>query len=148
MRKEPNNISAGELRRAFPKIALDLETQVLVHEAESLKLNVRVARGGRTSILRVQLTHSHTLRISPVDRGSQGVGEFFTFYGNPDKPNEMRQTIRAFIEVTEDSETDKPVVQESFTVQGDNLEEVINASLSVFFSITGHKLQPVLQGRR
>ena len=148
MRKEPKYISAGELRRAFAPLALHLETTALMHEAETLKLKVRVAKGSRTSILKIQLTHAHTMRISPVDRGANGVSEFYTFYGNPENPSEIRSSIRVYVEITDNAAADKPIVQESFTVQGDDLEEVIKTALSVYFNITGHKLMPEFEGRR
>ena len=71
MKRQPKEVTSLELRRALPEVALRMETEHLIHEAEKLGLVVTFTSGKRMCRIGIELTHFHTLRLSPVDKGAQ-----------------------------------------------------------------------------
>lgn len=143
MKRPPKQISSLELRRALPEVALRMETDHLVHEAEKLGLVVTYTRGKRTARIGIELTHYHTLRLSPVDKGAHGVGEWFTFMNdggecNHDHPEYM---MRVHAEIIDQFGLGENKV-ESVTVAGTSLDMVLREALGAYEFFTGKGLAP------
>lgn len=143
MKRQRKEVSALDLRRNLPDVALRMETDHLVHEAEKLGLVVTVSRGKKISRLGIELTHYHTLRISPVDRGAQGIGEWFTFMGQSgmsDRPR-VEYMMRVHAEIIDQFGLGENRV-ESVTVAGTSLDMVLREALSAYEFLTGKGLAP------
>lgn len=142
MKRQRKEVSALDLRRALPEVALRMETDHLIHEAEKLGLVVTVSRGKKISRIGIELTHFHTLRISPVDRGAHGVGEWFTFMnhdGNCGRHPEYMMRVHA--EIIDQFGLGNNQV-ESVTVAGPSLDMVLREALGAYEFLTGKGLAP------
>ena len=142
MSNNPKNKTEIDLRRMLPDVALRMETQFIIDEALNLGIKVRISNSKKTPIIRVPLTLRHSMTISPVDRGAQGFAEFFTFmpttspqYNYP----EMISRVHIYDELVEEQ------LSESFTIQAPNFEMILRTSLSIYYSITGKKLAPIIK---
>ena len=135
-----------DLRRILPDVALKMETQVILHEANSLGIKAKVNRSIKTPLIKIPLTFQHSMSITPVDKGIQGFAEWFTFMPNSTSLTEYPEfTSRVYVQVFDDLIENKLI--ESFTIQAPNLETILRASLSIFHSITGKKLSPIITGQ-
>jgi len=142
--KPPKKAMKLDLRRILPDVALKMETQVILHEANSLGIKAKVNRSIKTPHILIPLTFQHSMSITPVDRGIQGFAEWFTFMPNSTSLNEYPEfTSRVYVQVFDDLIENKLV--ESFTIQAPNLETIIRASLSIFYSNTGKQLAPIIK---
>lgn len=143
MKRQPKQITPLELRRALPDVALRMETDHLVHEAEKLGLVVSYTRGKRTARIGIELTHYHTLRLSPVDKGALGVGEWFTFMNHGDEcPHDHPEyMMRVHAEIIDQFGLGENQV-ESVTVAGTSLDMVLREALGAYEFLTGKGLAP------
>jgi len=143
MKRQPREISALDLRRSLPEVALRMETDHLIHEAEKLGLVITVSRGKKISRIGIELTHYHTLRISPVDRGAQGVCEWFTFMNRDDNcgKSHPEYMMRVHAEIIDQFGLGENQV-ESVTVAGTSLDMVLREALGAYEFLTGKGLAP------
>ena len=108
-------------------------------------IKAKVNRSIKSPIVMIPLTFHHSMSITPVDKGIQGFAEWFTFMPNSPSPNEYPEfTSRVYVQVFDDLIENKLI--ESFTIQAPNLEMILRASLSIFHSISGKKLAPIITG--
>ena len=141
MSKLPKNTDL-DLRRLFPDVALQMDTQVILHQARELGIHPHVSKSIKLPVLRVPLTLNHEISISPVDKGAMGVAEWFTFTrpcqcskGHPEVISRVHIIIK-----------DKLFQQgniESFTIESPNFEMMLRISLTIYMTLTGKKLQPL-----
>ena len=147
--KQPRKeFSAFELRRVLPDVALRMETNHLAHEARKLGLVIRVYRGKKIARIGIELTHHHTLRISPVDKGGQGVSEWFTFRNHDDgcDKSHPEYQMRVHAEIIDHFGLGENPA-ESLTVTGFSLDMVLRTALDTYEFLTGKGLAPRV-GRR
>ena len=143
MKRQPKEVTSLELRRALPEVALRMETEYLLHEAEKLGLLATVTRGKRICRIGIELTHFHTLRLSPVDKGAQGTGEWFTFMNRNHqcKKSHTEYVMRVHAEII-DQFLPKENRIESVTVAGTSLDLVLRKALGAYELLTGKLLAP------
>jgi hypothetical protein len=139
MSKLPKNTDL-DLRRLFPDVALQMDTQVILHQARELGINPHVNKSVKLPVLRVPLTLNHEISISPVDKGAMGVAEWFTFARPCDHP-EIISRVHINIKDRLFQENNA----ESFTIEAPNFEMMLRISLTIYYSITGKKLQPIVR---
>ena len=143
MSKLPKNTDL-DLRRLFPDVALQMDTQVILHQARELGINPHVNKSVKLPVLRVPLTLDHEISISPVDKGAMGVAEWFTFT----RPSECLQDHPEIISRVHINIKDRLFQEnnsESFTIEAPNFEMMLRISLTIYYSITGKKLQPIVR---
>lgn len=136
MKGSPNGTSASQLRRAQPELALRLETEQLVAEAESLSLRFRVRRSAKNVAMEIAMSDNLIMRISPIRKGARGFAEWGIYLKNPFKPGQVEFLIHAHIEIFEQSDQ-KPLEFESFTTSGKSLEGILNQGIQIFHTLTG-----------
>jgi len=143
MPKQPKRSTEIDLRRILPNIALRMDTQFLMNEARLLGIKARVSRSSKTATIRLPLTMQHSISISPVDKGAQGVSEWFTFTPPCECPQvHPEMTSRVFIQIAD--EMVEPKANECFTVEAPNFEMMLRISLTIYYSLTGKKLAPII----
>ena len=146
MSKLPKNMDV-DLRRLFPDVALQMDTQVILHQARELGIHPHVNKSVKLPVLRIPLTLDHEISISPVDKGAMGVAEWFTFARPCECPKNHSEVIsRVHVNIK-----DKMFLQsnvESFTIEAPNFEMMMRISLTIYYSITGKKLQPIVRTNR
>lgn len=124
-----------------------MDTEFLIYEARLLGIKARVSRSTKTATIRLSLTLQHSISISPVDKGAQGVSEWFTFTSPCECPQTHPElTSRVFVQITD--EMIEPKTNESFTIEAPNFEMMLRISLSVYYSLTGKKVVPVITAYR
>jgi hypothetical protein len=136
-----------DLRRLFPEVALQMDTQVILHQARQLGIHPRVNKSVKLPVLRVPLTLDHEISISPVDKGAMGIAEWFTFA----RPCDCTRAHPEVISRVHVNVLDKMFQQgdsESFTIEAPNFEMMMRISLTIYYSITGKKLQPIINSAR
>ena len=144
MSNNPKNKTEIDLRRMLPDVALRMETQFLIDEALNLGIKVRISNSKKTPIIRVPLTLRHSMTISPVDRGAQGFAEFFTFMPTTSPQYNYPELIsRVHVQIYDELVEEQ--LSESFTIQAPNFEMILRTSLSIYYSITGKKLAPIIK---
>ena len=144
MSNNPKNKIEIDLRRMLPDVALRMETQILINEALNLGIKVKTSNSHKTPIIRLPLTLRHSMAISPVDRGAQGFAEWFTFMPDTSPQNNYPELIsRVHIQIYD--ELIEEHLSESFTIQAPNFEMILRTSLSIYYSITGKKLAPIVK---
>lgn len=146
MSKLPKNQDV-DLRRLFPEVALQMDTQVILHQARQLGIYPSVNKSIKLPVLRVPLTLDHEISISPVDKGAMGIAEWFTFA----RPCDCSKTHPEVISRVHVKVQDKLFQQgdsESFTIEAPNFEMMMRISLTIYYSITGKKLQPIIKSAR
>jgi hypothetical protein len=141
MSKLPNNTEL-DLRRLFPDVALQMDTQLILHQARALGIHPKVNKSVKLPVVRVPLTLDHEISISPVDKGAMGIAEWFTFnHQNGGSKDYLELVSRVHINIEDKLfQQDKA---ESFTIEAPNFEMMLRISLTIYYSITGKKLQPV-----
>lgn len=143
MSKLPKNKDL-DLRRLFPDVALQMDTQVILHQARELGIHPRVNKSIKLPVLRVPLTLDHEISISPVDKGAMGVAEWFTFTRPGECPKDHPEIIsRVHINIKDRLFQENN--SESFTIEAPNFEMMLRISLTIYYSITGKKLQPIVK---
>ena len=91
----------------------------------------------------IELTHFHTLRLSPVDKGAQGTGEWFTFMNRNHqcKKSHPEYVMRVHAEIIDQFTPEENRI-ESVTVVGTSLDMVLREALGAYALLTGKKLAP------
>ncbi len=143
MSKPPKNTDL-DLRRLFPDVALQMDTQVILYQARELGIHPHVNKSIKVPVLRVPLSLDHEISISPVDKGAMGIAEWFTFT----RPSECRKNHPEIISRVYISIKDKMFQEnntESFTIEAPNFEMMMRISLTIYYKITGKKLQPIVR---
>ena len=143
MSKLPKNTDL-DLRRLFPDVALQMDTQVILHQARDLGIHPQVNRSVKLPVLRVPLTWDHEISIAPVDKGAMGVAEWFTFT-RPCQCSKGHPEVISRVHVCIKDKLFQQGTAESFTIEAPNFEMMLRISLTVYFSITGKKLQPIVK---
>jgi hypothetical protein len=83
------------------------------------------------------------MTISPVDRGAQGFAEFFTFMPTTSPQYNYPELIsRVHVQIYDELVEEQ--LSESFTIQAPNFEMILRTSLSIYYSIAGKKLAPII----
>lgn len=141
------NKSGLDLRRMFPDLALQMDTQLILHQARDLGINPHVNKSRKLPVLRVQLSLSHELLISPVDKGAMGIAEWFTF-AQPCKCPDRHPEMITRVHVSIKDKLFQQINSESFTIEAPNFEMILRISLSIYYSSTGKKLQPIINTSR
>jgi len=119
-----------------------MDTEFLIHEARLLGINARVSRSAKTATIRLPLTLQHSISLRPVDKGAQGVSEWFTFTPPCECPQaHPEMTSRVFVQIID--EMIEPKTDESFTIEAPNFEMMLRISLTVYLLLTGKKLAPI-----
>ncbi len=143
MSKPPKNTDL-DLRRLFPDVALQMDTQVILYQARELGIYPHVNKSIKVPVLRIPLSLDHEISISPVDKGAMGIAEWFTFT----RPSESQKNHPEIISRVHISIKDKMFQEnnaESFTIEAPNFEMMMRISLTIYYSITGKKLQPIVR---
>ena len=141
MSKLPKNMDV-DLRRLFPDVALQMDTQVILHQARELGIRPYVNKSIKLPVLRIPLTLDHEISISPVDKGAMGVAEWFTFTRPCECPKAHPEVIsRVHVNIKDKIFQENHA--ESFTIEAPNFEMMMRISLTIYYSLTGKKLQPV-----
>ncbi len=146
MSKLPRNTDP-DLRRLFPDIAMQLDTQVILHQAMELGIHPKLNRSAKLPVLRVPLTLDHELSISPVDKGAMGMAEWFTF-AHPSESVKNHSDVISRVHVKVSDRMFQQVNSESFTIEAPNFEMIMRISLTIYYSLTGKKLQPIFKKNR
>jgi hypothetical protein len=131
-----------DLRRAFPEVSLGMETQLLLHQANELGIRPRVNLRAKLPVFRVPLTLNHEISIAPVDRGALGIPEWFSFVRSNNHPKGQFDIVSR-VHVTIENKRLTDAQKESFTIEAPDFEMMLRISLTIFYSVTGKKLQPV-----
>ena len=143
MSKLPKN-KGSDLRRLFPDVALQMDTQVILHQARELGIYPHINKSIKLPVLRVPLTLDHEISISPVDKGAMGLAEWFTFTRACECPKDHPEIIsRVHINIKDKLFQENN--SESFTIEAPNFEMMMRISLTIYYSITGKKLQPIVR---
>ena len=145
MYKPPKEASASQLRRREPELALRLETEHLVAQAEAMRLNFCVRRSPKNVSIEVAMSDGMAMRISPIRKGAKGYYEWGIYLKNPFQPNQMEFLIHAHVEIFSNVEDQSSEV-ESFTTMGKRLEVIINQGIQIFHVLTGAKISLVTRG--
>ena len=133
-----------DLRRLFPDVALQMDTQVILHQARELGIHPRVSRSIKVPVLRVPLSLDHEISISPVDKGAMGIAEWFTFSRSSECQKDHPEIIsRVHINIKDKMFRENNA--ESFTIEAPNFEMMMRISMTIYYSITGKKLQPIVR---
>lgn len=146
MSKLPKNMDIN-LRRLFPDVALKMDTQVILHQARELGIHPQVNRSLKLPVLRLPLTLDHEISISPVDKGAMGIAEWFTFAHPCECPKDHPEVISR-VHVNVKDKIFQQGAAESFTIEAPNFEMMLRISLTIYYSITGKRLQPILAKNR
>ena len=150
-------VTANDLRIALPEVALKMETIVHCHElrSQSIKFKVLWRAGYKNVVLVVQGTLNREIRISPVDKGANSVGEWNTYMMPPrdgqsdsDYENHFPEySIRAYVEIVDKSDSDSPEVF-SFTLTGRNMEDLLRGTIGYYKKCTNIEMDLVTTDRR
>lgn len=146
MSKLPKNTDL-DLRRLFPDVALQMDTQVILHQARELGIHPQVNKSVKLPVLRVPLTWDHEISIAPVDKGAMGVAEWFTIM-RPCHCTKGQPGVISRVHVTIKDKMFQEDTGESFTIEAPNFEMMLRISLTLYFSITGKRLQPIFKAKR
>ena len=133
MSKLPKNRDI-DLRRLFPDAALQMDTQLILHQARELGIRPRVNKSAKLPVLRVPLTLDHEISISPVDKGAMGIAEWFTFARPCEYPKDLPEIVSR-VHVNVKDKMFQQDTAESFTIEAPNFEMMLRISLSIYYSI-------------
>jgi hypothetical protein len=147
--------SSWQLRMAFPREARALEDLLVGESIRSLGLLTKRVTNRRQTIFRVLLTENYELQISPVDKGVDGLGEWFSWHA-PARTKEnqsitkneiLESSVRAHIQLFYSDENGRSLIY-SFTHHNQDVESLIRTSLHGIHQDLGLKLKPVIKRRK
>jgi hypothetical protein len=147
--------TSWQLRMAFPREARALEDLAVGESLKSLGLLTKRVATRRQTSFRVLLIDNYELQISPVDRGADGLGEWFSWHA-PARTRDNKEistneilesTIRAHIQLFYSDENGRSLIY-SFTHHHQDIESLIRSSLHGIHQDLGLKLKPVLKRRK
>ena len=141
--------SPDQLRELLPDVAARMEWDVFSHSARKLGIVYKSVLRKKCPVFEFQLTQGYTMKISPVDRGPQGLYEFYTVIkrprqrqlrgGAPHFDFERVESIRVHVEVI-----DKDGTQIfSHTIHEESLEKIIRCALEGINQTKNLSLAPI-----
>jgi hypothetical protein len=136
-----DNITARQLREAFPEIALNLETEQLRHELQSLGLIYSIRRNNKSAAFEIALKPSHLLRIQPTDRSQRNTSEWLSWHQNCNSETPILDySIRAAVTVTDLSDDGRAPY--TITIHEDGIEQIIRCVIANYKFSTGIDITP------
>ena len=147
--------SSWQLRMAFPREARALEDLLVGESLRSLGLLAKRVSSRRQTSFRVLLTENYELQISPVDKGAEGLGEWFSWHA-PARTREnkaiskneiLESSVRAHIQLFYSDENGRSLIY-SFTHHHQDIESLIRSALNGIHQDLGLKLKPVIKRRK
>ncbi len=148
--------SSWQLRMAFPQEAKSLEDVLVSDSLQSLGLISTKLGSRKATQFRIKLQNNYELVISPVDKGAEGYGEWFSWHApapahahaNPNHEAPMPEpSIRAHVQLFYSDEIGRSQIY-SFTNHHQNVETLIRSALSGIHQDLGLKLKPVIKRRK
>lgn len=147
--------SSWQLRMAFPREARALEDLHVSESLRSLGLMAKRVTSRRQTAFRVLLTENYELQISPVDKGADGSGEWFSWHApartranqSIAKNEILESSVRAHVQLFYSDENGRSVIY-SFTQHHQDVESLIRSSLRGIHQDLGLKLKPVVKRRK
>jgi len=133
--------SANSLRDQFPKEALKMETDVNLYELKTLGIQKRVkwSTGCKSVTIIMEAKPNHRIRLSPVDKGTDGYFEWMTFI-LPQKERQQTSQIegmlpdyslRAFVEII-DLKDQTEEANLSRTMTGMNMQHLLKSAIASY----------------
>lgn len=147
--------SSWQLRMAYPQEARALEDLLVGESLRSLGLLTKRVNNRRQTSFRVLLSENYELQISPVDKGADGMGEWFSWHA-PARTRERKtnskneildSSVRAHIQLFYGDENGRSCIY-SFTHHNQDIESLIRSSLLSIHQDLGLILKPVLKRRK
>ncbi len=136
-----DNITARQLRESFPEIALNLETEQLRHELQSLGLIYSIRRNNKSAAFEIALKPSHLLRIQPTDRSQRNTSEWLSWHQNCNSETPILDySIRAAVTVTDLSDDGRAPY--TITIHEDGIEQIIRCVIANYKFSTGIDITP------
>lgn len=147
--------SSWQLRMAYPQEARALEDLVIGESLRSLGLLTKRVSNRRQTSFRVLLSENYELQISPVDKGADGMGEWFSWHApartrdnkTTSKNEVLDSSVRAHIQLFYSDENGRSLIY-SFTHHNQDIESLIRSSLISIHQDLGLMLKPVLKRRK
>jgi len=133
--------SANSLRDQFPKEALKMETDVNLYELKTLGIQKRVkwSTGCKSVTIIMEAKPNHRIRLSPVDKGTDGYFEWMTFIPPQKERPQTSQiegmlpdySLRAFVEIIDlkDQTGDSNL---SRTMTGMNMQHLLKGAIASY----------------
>lgn len=132
------------LRSISPDLALVLEDLDIQLKLDSLGITYRHRSLKKSTYFIVPLTSGFSLKISPIDKGSDSFAEWYTWHPHhesEDSEYELRSSIRAYCEFMQSTENKFEVVA-AFTHHDQDVETLIRHAISRFIN-TSRNLSPI-----
>lgn len=146
--------TSWQLRMAFPAEARALEDILISDWLQHLGLVATKVAKSKSSVFRIKLVDNYELQISPVDKGVNGYGEWFSWHtpshvhaGEVTGEQLPESSIRAHVQLMYSDETGRSQIF-SFTHHHQNVESLIRTALHSIHHDLGLKLKPQLRRRK
>jgi len=133
--------SANSLRDQFPKEALKMETDVNLYELKTLGIQKRVkwSTGCKSVTIIMEAKPNHRIRLSPVDKGTDGYFEWMTFIPPQKERQQTSQiegmlpdySLRAFVEII-DLKDQTEEANLSRTMTGMNMQHLLKSAIASY----------------
>jgi hypothetical protein len=133
--------SANSLRDQFPKEALKMETDVNLYELKTLGIQKRVkwSTGCKSVTIIMEAKPNHRIRLSPVDKGTDGYFEWMTFIPPQKERPQTSQiegmlpdySLRAFVEII-DLKDQTGESNLSRTMTGMNMQHLLKGAIASY----------------
>ena len=133
--------SASSLRDKLPREALKMETDVNLYELTTLGIQKRVKwnTGCKSVAIIIDAKPNHRIRLSPVDKGTDGYFEWMTFISpQKDRPQTSQiegmlpeYSLRAFVEIT-DLKDQTGESNLSRTMTGMNMQHLLKGAIASY----------------
>ena len=146
-----NTPSPDDLRKVFPELALALETDFLCESLDRLGIQYIRRRRKKMAIIEVAMEQGFLLRISPVDKGWDGYGEFLTWswlhLQDEDEAPIRTCSVRAYIEIIDlNSKGEEKTI--AFTTHQEDASGLISSAIDGMRHITGRSLKPIVSSTK
>ena len=134
-------VSASSLRDKLPKSAFKMETEVNLYELKTLGIQKRVkwSTGCKSVTIIIDAKPNHRVRLSPVDKGTDGYFEWMTFMSpQKDRPQTSQiegmlpeYSLRAFVEII-DLKDQTGESNLSRTMTGMNMQHLLKGAIASY----------------
>ena len=134
-------VSASSLRDKLPKSAFKMETEVNLYELKTLGIQKRVkwSTGCKSVNIIIDAKPNHRVRLSPVDKGTDGYFEWMTFMPpQKDRPQTSQiegmlpdYSLRAFVEII-DLKDQTGESNLSRTMTGMNMQHLLKSAIASY----------------
>ena len=134
-------VSASSLRDKLPKSAFKMETEVNLYELKTLGIQKRVkwSTGCKSVTIIIDAKPNHRVRLSPVDKGTDGYFEWMTFISpQKDRPQTSQiegilpeYSLRAFVEII-DLKDQTRESNLSRTMTGMNMQHLLKGAIASY----------------